>query len=97
MSNTGAGPMRGCASRLLPYGAAVACESIQPVDTFQHMPPPFLSSFDARPMDPRADYTIAIADRIVASTYQIPMEFAKPPQSYENLGAGTRAKPSQRA
>ena len=92
MSNTGAGPIHGCATRLLSQGAAMACNEIQPVHMLNHLAPPILSSFTARPVDPRSDYSIAIADRTVAAAYMIPQVVANAPAGLSNLGAGTRPK-----
>ena len=92
MSNTGAGPMHGCATRLISHGAALACNEIQPVETLNHQPPPILSGFTARPVDPRVDYKIAIADRTIASAYIIPQVAENAPPGLANLGAGTRPK-----
>ncbi len=92
MSNTGAGPMHGCSTRLLSQQTALSCTNIQPIHTLNHFQPPILSSYSGRPASSRDDYNFVIKEKVVATTNTIPPLIRSAPEDLLNLGIGTRPK-----
>ncbi len=90
MSAFNAIPWRPSNTRLCTYEAAIACEAPPPIPKVQLLPP--VPCCVPRPVDPRTQYAVAIADRAVASAFQVPSVVTRPPYDMNNLGAGTRPK-----
>lgn len=90
MSAFNAIPWRPTNTRLCTHAAAIACESAPPIPKVQHLPP--VPCCVPRPVDPRTQHAVAIADRAVASAFQVPSVVQQPPSYMYNLGAGTRPK-----
>lgn len=90
MSAFNAIPWRPASARLCTHEAAIACERVPQIARVQHLPP--VPCCVPRPVDPRTQNAIAIADRAVASAFHIPAMVAPPPGNMRNLSAGTRPK-----
>ena len=90
MSAFNAIPWRPTNTRLCPHAAAVACESAPPIPRVQHLPP--VPCGVPRPVDPRTQHAVAVADRAVASAYHVPTLIVQTPNDLRNLQAGTRPK-----